>query len=1138
MSTALIIVDMQYDFMEGGSLEVKNANEILQPINNLREKHTFDLVVFSKDYHPSNHISFASNHPNKNVFDSIPLNETGTKTQVLCPDHCVQGSHGSEIHKDLIRKNSDRIVKKGMDPMVDSYSAFSDNDHLKKTELESILHENRIKEVYVCGLALDYCVSYTCLDAVALGFKTFFLEDASRGRTTAEDRALHTQVGEQSILASNTVLVLDTNVVLHQIDLLEDPSLKNIVVLSTVLDEVKSQNRSIHNRLREIIKDQSRQFYVYPNEYSKYTAVSRDSGESPNDRNDRAIRTATEWYRAHLFKHNIKVLLITNDKDNLQKAKSLGLDGLTIQDLVFQLSSDNPSLVDKLSDPSEDHAKDGDDSKRFSFLEHRSVSAITEDLKNGKAYQGVFRTSMTNYKEANVVVSQNTVIAGVAGKDILIQGIENINRAVDGDIVAVELLEESEWNCPSSMIMMENDGVEEDDDAIVKDSVVSTKQPTGRVVGIIKRNWKPYCGAVEFKGDAAKATGLHFLLFSPIDKRIPKIRIKSRQVSNLYGKRIVVAIDQWDKNSRYPSGHFVKDLGPLGDKETESQVLMLQFDIPHHPFGAAVLKCLPPPDIMDRVTESDMIGRKDLRSECVFSVDPPGCTDIDDALHIKKLQDGTFEVGVHIADVSHFVLEGTAIDEEAANRSTSVYLVDRRIDMLPGELSGNLCSLMSNVDRFSFSVIWNISEQGEVLNVEYTKSIIRSVASLTYEQAQIKIDDKSQNDIVSVNLRNLNRLAKILRQKRFDAGALYLASPQVKFKTEEHGGDPSDVEIYQLRETNSMIEEFMLLANIWVAKKIHKHFPGCALLRRHPTPRKTSFDLLTKLIENKGLKFDTSSSKKLSESLDLCTRDDDTYFNTLCRILTTRCMSPAIYFSSGSLPYEDFRHYGLATDIYTHFTSPIRRYPDIIVHRLLASAIGVNSISLNMENKTIVGMCEGFNFRHKMAQYAGRGSTQLHTLIFFKGKKTVEDAYIIRVKANAFVVLVPRYGFEGTVYLSDPNNNSSVSSFNYNHDTQTLSNGKYTFSVFDKVTVEIDVDDSKPHDQKLRINCINPNLSIILNESNILNSSNNGTSTASNNNNNSKIRKISSIVDNNNSKNENGTIDLNVSKKSKKQKTK
>ncbi|KAM9954069.1 hypothetical protein ACTFIR_009193 [Dictyostelium discoideum] len=943
-------------------------------------------------------------------------------------------------------------------------------------------------------------------------------------RTTVEDRALLSN--EINTIDSDKILILDTNVILHQIDLLEDPTIKNCIVLSTVLDEVKSQNRAIFNRIRDVIKDSSRKFYVYSNEYSTFTSITRENGESPNDRNDRAIRVATQWYKSHLHKYSIKVLLITNDKDNLKKAKSLGLDCQTIQDLVFELSDKNPSLVDKLSDPNDDsNEKDNDESKRFQYQEHKPMSMLTEEIKGGKLIQGIFRTSITNYREA-------TVSNREMEKEILIQGIENINRAVDGDIVAVELFDQSKWNTPSTLIMLENEGVEEDDDSIAKDSLISKKQPTGKVVGIIKRNWKPYCGAVEFKQDNnnnnnTTSTGLHFLYFMPIDKRIPKIRIKSRQVSNLIGKRIVVAIDQWDKNSKYPSGHFVKDLGPLGDKETESQVLLLQFDIPHHPFGAAVMKCLPSPDIMDRVTSADMVGRKDLRKECIFSVDPPGCTDIDDALHIKDLGKGIMEVGVHIADVSHFVQEGTAIDEEAANRSTSVYLVDRRIDMLPGELSGNLCSLMSNVDRFAFSCIWKINQHtGEIIAVEYTKSIIRSCASLTYEQAQIRIDDKSQNDQITVNLRNLNSLAKILRKQRFDRGALYLASPQVKFKTEELGGDPSDVEIYQLRDTNSMIEEFMLLANIWVAKKIYKHFPGCAMLRRHPTPNKAAFDLLTKLIENKGYKFSTTTSKDLADSLDSAVDKNDSYFNTLCRIMTTRCMSPAKYFSSGSLPYEDFNHYGLATDIYTHFTSPIRRYPDIIVHRLLASAIGIQSVSLNLENKTISALTENNNFRHKMAQYASRGSTQLHTLIFFKGRKSVEDAYIIRVKANAFVVLVPRYGFEGTVYVSDPNSSTATNNsggggasniYNYNHEDQTLGNGIHTFRVFDKVTVEIYVDDSKAHDQKLKINCINPNISFVPSDDidsnnldDILNQENNinkSTSSTSSSNKSSKVRK-------------------------------
>ncbi|EGG17840.1 putative exoribonuclease [Cavenderia fasciculata] len=553
-------------------------------------------------------------------------------------------------------------------------------------------------------------------------------EDTKRQLYTPEERARYEDSLSQ--LIGETVLVLDTNVVLHQIDLLEDPSLKNVVILTTVLDEVKNQNFTIYNRIREVIKDKTRSFYVYSNEHSKFTAITRDSGETPNDRNDRAIRVATEWYKSHLHKLNIKVVLVTNDRDNATKAKKLGMDVKTIKELVFEMSDQFPSLVDKLSSP-EDAVDSADPNnasavsskkERFSFAEHRPTAVLTEELKQGKVFQGILRTDQTNYTQATVQC--HSMNEGKGG-EILIKGIENMNRGVDGDIVAIELLDRSLWTSASTVMLMDGQGVAEDDDSVAQDALINVtqtaQQPCGRIVGIIKRNWKPYCGTIDFKGDITRASGIQQLLFLPMDRRVPRIRIRSRQVENLVGRRIVVAIDQWDRHSRYPTGHFVKDLGQVGDKETESQVLLLQYDIPHHPFSEAVMKCLPDPAYMENLTESDMIGRKDLRGEVVFSVDPPGCTDIDDALHVKRLDDGNFEVGVHIADVSHFVREGSAMDLEAAHRSTTVYLVDRRIDMLPGLLSGNLCSLMSNVDRFSFSCIWKMSPEGVVLNVDYTK---------------------------------------------------------------------------------------------------------------------------------------------------------------------------------------------------------------------------------------------------------------------------------------------------------------------------------------------------------------------------------------------------------------------------------
>lgn len=310
----------------------------------------------------------------------------------------------------------------------------------------------------------------------------------------------------------------------------------------------------------------------------------------------------------------------------------------------------------------------------------------------------------------------------------------------------------------------------------------------------------------------------------------------------------------------------------------------------------------------------------------VCSIDPPGCTDIDDALHVRTLPNGNYEIGVHIADVTYFVKYGMPMDTEAAARGTSVYLVDKRIDMLPSLLGTNLCSLRSNVDRLAFSCIWEMNEDAEIVDVKFTKSIIRSKFSFTYEEAQTRIDDERMQDDVTKGIRVLNKFAKILRQRRMDAGALTLSSPEVRFRLENDSQDPVDVEMKGLKETNALVEEFMLLANISVAKTIYAKFPSSAMLRRHAPPPTNNFDQLRKTLAEKGFTLETDSSKALADSLDRAVLPDDPYFNNLVRIMTTRCMMQAQYFCSGTEAESDFLHYGLASPIYTHFTSPIRRY--------------------------------------------------------------------------------------------------------------------------------------------------------------------------------------------------------------------
>ncbi|XP_041376230.1 exosome complex exonuclease RRP44-like [Gigantopelta aegis] len=861
-------------------------------------------------------------------------------------------------------------------------------------------------------------------------------------------------------------LLPDTNVVLHQIDVLEDPSLTNVVILQTVLDEVKARSIPSYKRLKDILGNSSKHFYTFSNEYNRDTYVERNPGESSNDRNDRAIREACRWYGKHLHDNGntMQVVLLTNDADNRKKARDEGITVFTIEEYVKSLKS-NPGLIDKLA--RSDKGMSIESHGKNLYPEHLALSELQRGIKSGKYLQGSFMASRENYLEGNVSVHDQEDM-------VFIQGLVNLNRVVQGDIVAIQMLPEDEWKCPSSLVLDDEANKTLDEEELNEDELVKgripkeLRQPTGRIVGIIQRKWRQYCGIL--KPSSLKESRRH--LFIPAEKRIPKIRIETRQAADLAGQRIIVAIDNWSRNSRYPQGHFVKKLGSVGDKDTENEVLLLEHDVPHSGFSETVLSCLPKMPWV--ITDEDMKRRQDLRHITVCSVDPPGCTDIDDALHCRELDNGNLEVGVHIADVSHFIRPGTAIDKEAASRGTTVYLTDMRIDMVPDLLSSNLCSLRSNVDRLAFTVIWEMTKEAEILKSTFTKSVICSKASLTYAEAQMRIDDPKSNDDITKSLRWLNKLAKILKKKRIDNGALCLASSEVRFHVDSETHDPIDVQTKEIRDTNSMVEEFMLLANISVAKKTLEEFPDCACLRRHPSPPPSNFEPLLKAASSKGLHIDVSCGKRLADSLDEAVFADNPYFNTMLRIMTTRCMMQAVYFSSGTLPPDEFNHYGLAAPIYTHFTSPIRRYSDIIVHRLLAVCIGADASYPDLLDKhKTQSVCNNLNYRHKMAQYAGRASVNLHTQLFFKNRIQDEEGYILFVRKNALQVLIPRYGLEGTVFL---NTDSGKNLFVYDDEENTQSAGDVVLHVFDRVIIQMSIDRSNVQHMKLSLKLVHPQI--------------------------------------------------------------
>ena len=882
------------------------------------------------------------------------------------------------------------------------------------------------------------------------------------------------------------VVLIDLSTALHQLDLLEHPAMKNVVLLQSVLEEVRTRSLPTFQRLKALLETPDKFFYCFSNEHHHRTFCPRLPGEAPSQRLERSLRSAARWYAEHLAPLDVRAVLVRLAPTTTeQEAEQEGEQDLYVAETIEQhversLSLTHPETADLVAGCAAARGSLSDDASSLEYPlapescpAYQSAAEVLLGLKSGRLLQGTFHADQDDFSEGYVSSY------GKVAMRVLVRGSQRVNRAIEGDVVAVQPdqgVGSSSSPSSSSSTLSSNDA--------------SDLPPQGRIVGIIRRLWKPYCGAVlweegETETERQAIDQPRVLVFGCVDQRVPPICIRSAHPDALKDQRIVVGIDAWLPGERYPRGHLIRKLGSMSNRETETQSLLTQFQVRTAAFPPKVMACLPTDSW--QIPAEERARRQDLRHLRVCSIDPPGCTDIDDALHAFRLPNGNYEVGVHIADVTYFVTHDSPIDVEARLRSVTVYLVDRRIQMLPEILGTNLCSLRSDVERLAFSCIWELTPDAQVVSVRFCKSVILSKASFTYAQAKTRIDDPNASDPLSQDLRTLLQLSKILRRRREEQGALMLASPEIKFKHkgEEHGKsssgrpgheeedqeegpstDPVDIEMYKQSEANYLVEEFMLLANISVAKKILRHYPSFALLRRHPKPQSALLADLNKQLLHTGIQLDLTSSKTLAASLDAAQRKDP-FFNTLLRILVTRQMNQAIYFSAGTVPASDFNHYGLAQDIYTHFTSPIRRYADVIVHRLLAAAIDVSPLPNNVNKDSVQRICHSINRHHRQAQHASIASAALYTHIFFKNKEIFEDAYVIRIRPDRMTVLIRSYGFEGTIPFDK--NHPELQHLTFDEASQSVRFHGASIALFDVIPVKLTVTSKPPLGDQLTI---------------------------------------------------------------------
>lgn len=531
-------------------------------------------------------------------------------------------------------------------------------------------------------------------------------------------------------------------------------------------------------------------------------------------------------------------------------------------------------------------------------------------------------------------------------------------------------------------------------------------EPEGQVIEILEHAVSTLVGTLKVSKNYA------FLLTETStlanDIFIPKDKLKGGK----NGDKAVVRIIEWPSEAKNPFGEVIDILGKAGENTTEMHAILAEYGLPYT-YPAAVEAAAE--KLSAEITEQDLAEREDYRSVTTFTIDPKDAKDFDDALSIRTIKTGLWEIGVHIADVSHYVKEGSIIDKEAAKRATSVYLVDRTIPMLPERLCNFICSLRPNEEKLAYSVIFTMNEKAEVKDFRIKHTVIKSDRRFTYEEAQ-NVIETGEGDYKEEILQ-LNKLAQILREKRLANGAINFDRCEVKFEIDEKTGKPLSVYFKVAKEANKLIEEFMLLANRTVAEYIGKVpknkkakvFP----YRIHDLPDPEKLDNLSQFISRFGYKIRTGGSKtEVSKSINRLLSDvDGKKEQNLIETVSLRAMQKARY------SIHNIGHYGLAFDYYTHFTSPIRRYPDLMVHRLLTRYLaGGRSVQADKYEE----LCDHSSAMEQTASSAERASIK-YKQVEFMGERigNTYDGVISGVTEWGLYVEINENKCEGMVAMRD-----------------------------------------------------------------------------------------------------------------------
>jgi ribonuclease R len=523
------------------------------------------------------------------------------------------------------------------------------------------------------------------------------------------------------------------------------------------------------------------------------------------------------------------------------------------------------------------------------------LEELAEDGKLQTIQRGKYKLMSQGSAITGIVEIQRQGYAYITTEEVekpVLVSARNLNHAMDGDKVKVQLY-----------------------------AIRKKQSPEGEVVEIVERAKSVYVGTI--------SKSRNFSFFIPTGKAAFDIFIPNEKLNGAEdGQKAIARIIEWPARAKNPFGEIIEVLGNVGNNNTEMHAILAEYDLPLR-FPENVLKAAE--KIPDAIPADEIARRRDMRGVTTFTIDPRDAKDFDDALSIQKLDNGFWEVGVHIADVSYYVRPGSILDEEAYERATSVYLVDRVVPMLPEKLSNGVCSLRPNEDKLCFSAIFQLNDESEIQKQWFGRTVIHSDKRFAYEDAQAIIETGEGE--LKEEVLTMNRLAVKLRESRFKKGSIAFERVEVKFNLDENG-KPLSVYFKEAKESNQLVEEFMLLANKRVAEFIgnpedHKP-PKTFVYRIHDKPDPDKLMNFNHFIHKFGYGLQLGTPGQISKSMNLLmTNVRGKNEQNVIETLAIRTMAKAVYST------RNIGHYGLSFEYYTHFTSPIRRYPDVMVHRLL-----------------------------------------------------------------------------------------------------------------------------------------------------------------------------------------------------------